>query len=73
MHTPNNFLAGLPREDLKTFKKRMMGTILATDMTKHAEDFADFKRKLELKGIKKEKANGKLFVEQTNPKTVFES
>lgn len=50
-----------------------MGAIIATDMAKHAEDFANFKRKLELKGIKKEKANGSLFVDQTNPKTIFES
>jgi hypothetical protein len=33
-------------EDLKTFKKRMMGCILATDMAKHTEDLEIFKRKL---------------------------
>lgn len=53
MHSPNNFICKLSKEDLKTFKKRMMGTILATDMAKHAEDFANFKRTLELKGISK--------------------
>jgi hypothetical protein len=32
------------KEELKTFKKRMMGSILATDMAKHFDDLANFKR-----------------------------
>ena len=52
MKPENNFLSDLKVDKLKTFKKRMMGCILATDMAKHAEDLASFKLKLETKGIK---------------------
>lgn len=40
MKDGNNFLDFLKNEDLKTFKKRFMGCIMATDMAKHAEDLA---------------------------------
>lgn len=63
----------MSNEDLKTFKKRMMGSILATDMAKHFEDMASFRRKLELNGIKKELGNGKLFLDRQTGKTLFES
>ena len=59
----NNFLEQMGNEDLKTFKKRMMGSILATDMARHFDDLASFKRKLELHGIKREQNNGKLFLD----------
>ena len=63
MDQKNNFLDQMSNEDLKTFKKRMMGSILATDMARHFDDLASFKRKLELHGIKKEQNNGKLFLD----------
>lgn len=47
----NNFLSGMTSEDLKTFKRRMMGCILATDMAKHTEDIEAFKRTLQTRGI----------------------
>ena len=40
MKDENNFLDSLKNEDLKTFKKRFMGCIMATDMAKHAEDLS---------------------------------
>lgn len=49
----------------------MIGTILATDMAKHAEDLASFKRRIELTGVKMEEANGCKFLDRTNGKTVF--
>lgn len=58
MKEENNFLSGLNIEDIKTFKKRMMGCILATDMAKHAEDLASLKLKIETKGIKGSLKNG---------------
>lgn len=69
----NNFLSDLRSEDLKTFKRRMMGVILATDMAKHTEDLEIFKRKLQSNGIKRESKNGNLFLDRTNGKTLFES
>jgi hypothetical protein len=63
----------LKRDDLKTFKKRMMGCILATDMAKHAEDLAGLKLKLETKGIKGELKNGDQFLDRTSGKTLFET
>jgi hypothetical protein len=42
MDPNNNFLSDLPSENLKTFKRRMMGVILSTDMAKHTEDLEAF-------------------------------
>ena len=51
----------------------MVGSILATDMAKHFEDLASFKRRIELNGIKKELNNGNLFLDRHDGKTLFES
>lgn len=48
MAPQNNFLEGMEREDVKVFKKRFFGSILATDMANHGADLAAFKHKLEL-------------------------
>lgn len=69
----NNFLDALKIEDLITFKKRMMGCILATDMAKHAEDLTSFKLKLETNGIKGTLNNGAQFLDKTSGKTLFAS
>lgn len=61
------------REDLKTFKKRLIGCILSTDMAKHAEDLSRMKSKLELTGVKKDLANAHLLLDQTDGKTMFNS
>ena len=71
MKPDNNFLEALSREDVQSFKKRMIGTNLATDMAKHAEDLASFKRRIELTGVKMEEANGSKFLDRTNGKTIF--
>ena len=73
MKPKNNFLEQLSNDELKTFKKRMVGSILATDMAKHFEDLASFKRRIELNGIKKELNNGNLFLDRHGGKTLFES
>jgi len=50
----NNFLENHEKDDIKMFRKRMVGFILATDMAKHMEDLTAFKNKCELKNISKE-------------------
>jgi hypothetical protein len=44
-----NFLEKYSRDDFKTFRKRMIGIILATDMARHVSDLASFKNLLESK------------------------
>jgi len=34
----NNCLAKYPKDELKSFRKRMVGCILATDMANHKKD-----------------------------------
>jgi hypothetical protein len=63
----------MTNEDVKTFKRRMMGTILSTDMAKHTEDVEAFKRTLQARGINSGSNNGNLFLDKTNGKTLFES
>lgn len=48
-----NFLEKYSRDDFKTFRKRMIGIILATDMARHVSDLASFKNLLESKQVKK--------------------
>ncbi len=50
-----------------------MGSILATDMAKHFDDLANFKRQLEISGIKKELGNGINFIDRKDAKTIFQS
>ena len=43
------------RDDFKTFRKRMIGIILATDMARHMSDLSTFENLLEQKGVKEGK------------------
>ena len=64
MTPQNNFLEGMEREDVKVFKKRFIGSILATDMANHGADLAAFKQKLELNQIRPEANNSGLFLDR---------
>jgi len=46
---------------------------MATDMAKHAEDLATFKRTLELKNVSKLNQNAKELLDNTSVKTKFDS
>ena len=50
-HPDTNFIAELPRDDFKLFRKRMIGIILATDMARHFNDLTNFKQALVAKNI----------------------
>ncbi len=63
----------ISKEELKAFKKRMMGSIIATDMAKHFDDLASFKRQIEKNGINKELGNGNTYIDRKDAKTIFES
>ncbi len=41
------------RDEFKTFRKRVVGMILATDMARHVTDLSSFKSLLEQRQIKK--------------------
>ena len=68
-----NFLEGLSRDEIKTFRKRMVGLILSTDMAKHMQDLTQFKNRCENKQIKMEDKNGSLFIDKSTPDTLFET
>lgn len=52
LNTPEfNFLQNYSRDDFKTFRKRMVGIILATDMARHVSDLATVKNLLEQKQV----------------------
>jgi hypothetical protein len=54
LNTPKfNFMARYSRDDFKTFRKRMIGIILATDMARHVADLSSFKNLLDAKQVKK--------------------
>lgn len=63
----------MTRDELKTFKKRFIGAILASDMAKHVPDLDSFKHRLEINGIKKELNNGGAFLDRTDEASIFES
>jgi hypothetical protein len=50
-----NFMKEYSRDDFKTFRKRMIGIILATDMARHMSDLSTFKNLLEQKQVKEGK------------------
>ena len=67
-----NFLSAYSRDDFKTFRKRVIGIILATDMARHVSDLANFTSLLEQKGISVGK-NQENIIDYTSVKTEFES
>lgn len=47
-----NFMSEFTNDEFKTFRKRMVGMILATDMARHVTDLSSFKSLLEQREIK---------------------
>ena len=73
LNSDNNFLENLEKDDIKMFRKRMVGFILATDMAKHMEDLTAFKNVCELKGISKQEDNGPMFIDSSDDTKRFAS
>lgn len=48
-----NFLSEFSRDEFRTFRKRMIGMILATDMARHVTDLSSFKELLAQKKVSK--------------------
>ena len=68
-----NFLEALTMDEVKNFKRRMTGMILATDMHHHAEHLKEFMARIEERGVCADKDNGHLFIDKTDSKTTFDS
>lgn len=68
-----NFMQNATKDDLKMFRKRMVGMILSTDMAKHMQDLTQFKNRIESKGIRSDLVNGSLFIDRTDATTTFET
>ena len=60
------------REDFKTFRKRFIGIILATDMAKHMNDLSTIKALMESVGVKEGK-NAELMIDHETPTKRFDS
>ena len=67
-----NFMTDFSRDDFKTFRKRMIGIILATDMARHVSDLASFKSLIEQKGIKNG-VNQSNIIDKDSAKKEFDS
>jgi hypothetical protein len=68
-----NFLENLDKDEIKMFRKRMVGMILSTDMAQHMQHLTQFKTRCESKGIEAELANGHLFIDKTDAASTFET
>ena len=67
-----NFLEDFSRDDLKTFRQRFIGIILATDMARHTSDLAKIKTLMESKGVSQGQ-NRELLVDHESHKKEFDS
>lgn len=68
-----NFLENLDKDEIKMFRKRMVGMILSTDMAQHMQHLTQFKNRCESKGISADLSNGHLFIDKTDAATTFET
>jgi hypothetical protein len=68
-----NFLENLDKDEIKMFRKRMVGMILSTDMAQHMQHLTQFKNRCESKGISADLSNGHLFIDKTDASTTFET
>jgi len=67
-----NFLDSLTKEEFKTFRKRAVGCILATDMAKHAQDLSALKLMIGAKEIKNG-SNVESIINRETDQTIFDS
>ena len=67
-----NFMKEFNRDDFKTFRKRMIGIILATDMARHVSDLTSFQSLIESKQIKNG-VNQSNIIETDSAKKEFDS
>lgn len=67
-----NFIADFSKDEFKTFRKRMVGMILATDMARHVSDLASFKSLLEQRSIKAG-VNAKKIIDHESATKEFDS
>jgi hypothetical protein len=68
-----NFLQGCSTDEIKIFRKRMIGLILSTDMSKHMSDLASFKNKCDSLEITKEANNGNKLINHDDSSALFDS
>ena len=67
-----NFIAELTRDDFRTFRKRMIGIVLATDMSKHFKDLTSIKALMAQKGVVEGK-NQNLLIDRESATKEFDS
>lgn len=60
------------RDEFKTFRKRCVGMILATDMARHVTDLSSFKSILEQRSIK-DGVNANKIIDKTSASKEFDS
>lgn len=60
------------RDEFKTFRKRCVGMILATDMARHVTDLSSFKSILEQRNIKNGE-NAHKIIDKTSASKEFDS
>ena len=58
-----NFLHECEYDQIKVFRKRVVGLILATDMAKHMEDLKSFKSACESRGVNELADNIESFID----------
>lgn len=68
----SNFLEHLNSDEIKVFRRRMIGCILATDMAKHAADLSALKSLVDTKEIKGGE-NQHLIINRENDASIFKS
>ena len=67
-----NFISELSKDEFQTFRKRMIGMILATDMARHVTDLSSFKEILERRAIQKG-ANSDTIIDYSSATKEFDS
>eukprot|EP00347_Sterkiella_histriomuscorum_P011239 403373213 len=67
-----NFLEQMTTDEMKVFRKRVIGCILATDMAKHAADLSALKSLVEAKSIKNGE-NASQILNKENEASIFKS
>ena len=60
------------RDEFKTFRKRCVGMIIATDMARHVTDLSSFKSILEQRSIK-DGVNANKIIDKTSASKEFDS
>jgi hypothetical protein len=73
MQEANNFIHNAGDQAIAKFRKRVLQSILSTDLTKHSAILKYFQSRIDFVGIQAKLNNGNLYIDDTSAQSRFDT